>query len=124
MLARLIILSVNSGLWTSIFALLSTVTAEIAIPNNLIYTWTQFCLSPLYCNSILGCLNARAFINNGIHRDRGSTFHLGPVSTSHTGGAQRPIQLSVAVETKQTIETDSLDGQTLQASSGLSRYRM
>ncbi|OJA18197.1 hypothetical protein AZE42_07262 [Rhizopogon vesiculosus] len=30
----------------------------------------------------------------------------------------------VAAETKQTIETESLDGQTLQASSGLSRYRM
>ncbi|OJA08321.1 hypothetical protein AZE42_11887 [Rhizopogon vesiculosus] len=78
-------------------------------------------MSPLYCNTILGCLNARAFIHNGIHRDRSSTFQLGSVSTWHAGGAQRP--LSVTAETKQTIETDSLDGQTLQALSGLSHYR-
>ncbi|OAX36474.1 hypothetical protein K503DRAFT_772469 [Rhizopogon vinicolor AM-OR11-026] len=120
MLVRLVILSVNSGLWTTVFAI---VTAGLAIRNNLLLTWPQFCMSPLYCNTILGCLNARAFIHNGIHRDRGSTFQLGSVSTWHAGGAQRPFQSSVAVETKQTIETESLDGQTLQASSGLSHYR-
>ncbi|OJA18190.1 hypothetical protein AZE42_07266 [Rhizopogon vesiculosus] len=81
-------------------------------------------MSPLYCNTILGCLNARDFINNGIHRDRVSTFRLGPISISHEGGTQRPIQVSVAVETKHTIDTKSLDDQTLQAPSALSRYRM
>ncbi|OJA09856.1 hypothetical protein AZE42_08285 [Rhizopogon vesiculosus] len=82
-------------------------------------------MSPLYCNTILGSLNGRAFIHNGIHRDRSSIFQLGYVSTWHRnrGEAQRPFQSSVAVETKQTIETESLDGQTLQASSGLSHYR-
>jgi hypothetical protein len=41
-------------------------------------------MSPLYCNTILGCLNARAFIMNGIHRDRGPTFQsgIGPASIS------------------------------------------
>ncbi|OAX35242.1 hypothetical protein K503DRAFT_785217 [Rhizopogon vinicolor AM-OR11-026] len=104
MLARVIIISVNSGLWTGIFALVA------------------LCMSPLYCNTILGCLNTRDFINNGIHRDHVSTFHLGTISISHAGGAQRPV--SIAVETKQTIDTESLDDQTLQAPSALSRYRM
>ncbi|OJA15873.1 hypothetical protein AZE42_12922 [Rhizopogon vesiculosus] len=81
-------------------------------------------MSPLYCNTILGCLNARDFIHNGIHRESGSTFQLSHVSISHAGGAQCLFQLNVVVETKQTIETESLDGQTPQVSSGPSRYRL
>ncbi|OAX41855.1 hypothetical protein K503DRAFT_767251 [Rhizopogon vinicolor AM-OR11-026] len=75
MLARLIILSVNSGLWTAVFALF---TAAVATQKNLIFDWPQFCMSPLYCNTILGCLNARDFIQNGIHREGDDTSHLGP----------------------------------------------
>ncbi|OAX36476.1 hypothetical protein K503DRAFT_857965 [Rhizopogon vinicolor AM-OR11-026] len=105
-LVRLVILSVNSGLWTAVFAI---VTAGVAVQNNLIFSWPQFCMCPLYCNTILGCLNARDFIYNGIHRDSGSAFLLGHVSISHAGGAQRPFQWSIVVDTKQTIETESLE---------------
>ncbi|KAJ8590025.1 hypothetical protein M405DRAFT_841488 [Rhizopogon salebrosus TDB-379] len=102
-LSRLIILSVNSGLWTSIFALAAAI---------------MFCMSPLYCNTILACLNARDFVRNGIHGDEG----YGPSVNPHSGsasrnGASRPIQLNVAVETKQRIDQESFDGQTLQAPS-------
>ncbi|OAX31564.1 hypothetical protein K503DRAFT_870586 [Rhizopogon vinicolor AM-OR11-026] len=116
MLVRLIILSVNSGLWTGVFALISAVMAGVAVQNDLQYAWLQFCMSPLYCNTILGCLNARDFINNGVHKNRGPAFNL-PISNSREGDSQRPVPLNVAVETKQATDTDSLEDQTLQASS-------
>ncbi|OJA15385.1 hypothetical protein AZE42_11320 [Rhizopogon vesiculosus] len=67
-------------------------------------------MSPLYCNTTLGCLNARDFINNGVHKNRVPAFNL-PVSNSHESGSQRPIPLNVEVETKQAIDTESLDDQ-------------
>ncbi|KAG1804672.1 uncharacterized protein BJ212DRAFT_885719 [Suillus subaureus] len=77
MLARLIILSVNCGLWTGTFALAISIM-NTAMPDNLVYTWLQFSLSPLYCNTVLGCLNARGFVRNGIQTDQMYTsFHLG-----------------------------------------------
>ncbi|OJA11648.1 hypothetical protein AZE42_10162 [Rhizopogon vesiculosus] len=65
-------------------------------------------MSPLYCNTVLGCLNARAFITSGIYRDRTLTFqvHLDPTSILHASGAQRP--LSIAAETKPNDDTESL----------------
>ncbi|OJA09151.1 hypothetical protein AZE42_13148 [Rhizopogon vesiculosus] len=69
-------------------------------------------MSPIYCNTILGCLNARDFIQNGIHREGGSNFPLGPSLISHASGSRHPVNLSVVVETKKTTETDSLDGQS------------
>ncbi|OJA11649.1 hypothetical protein AZE42_10163 [Rhizopogon vesiculosus] len=72
-------------------------------------------MSPLYCTTILGCLNAREFIN------KCPAFQL-PASNPREGGAKYQIPLSIAVDTKQTIDNESLNGQTLQASYGLSRY--
>jgi len=116
MLVRLIILSVNSGIWTSAFAFTSAVMAGVAAQNNLQYAWLQFCISPLYCNTILSCLNARDFINNGVHKNRSPAFNL-PISNSREGSSQRPVPLNVAVETKQAIDTESLEDQTLQVNS-------
>ncbi|OAX31059.1 hypothetical protein K503DRAFT_777860 [Rhizopogon vinicolor AM-OR11-026] len=111
MLARLIIISVNSGLWTGVFAV---VTAVVSLQNSLLFTWPWFSMCSLYCNTILGCLNARGFIHNGMHRDEDSdtTFHLSTRPISQAGGAQRPISSSIAVQIKQTnqIDTDNLDG--------------
>ncbi|KAH7904744.1 hypothetical protein BJ138DRAFT_1130829 [Hygrophoropsis aurantiaca] len=60
-ITRLIILSINTGLWTSLFALMSLIMIK-ASPNTLIYCIWQMPLSPLYCNTAVGCLNAREFI--------------------------------------------------------------
>ncbi|KAJ8590017.1 hypothetical protein M405DRAFT_933066 [Rhizopogon salebrosus TDB-379] len=115
-LARLVILSVNSGLWPSLFALPAAIMAAVADQNNFEYGWLQFCMSPLYCNTILCCLNARNFVSKGVQSEGSydSNFHL---DFSPGYGAQRPIQLRVAVETKQTIDHGSLDDQTLQVPS-------
>ncbi|KAJ8590015.1 hypothetical protein M405DRAFT_816906 [Rhizopogon salebrosus TDB-379] len=110
-LTRLIILSVNSGLWTGAFALVTAVMAAVLPQNNFEYSWLQFCTSPLYCNSILGCLNARDFIRNGTLGSHGSNLH-----SSRGSGVQRPIQLN-DLNVKQTIDHESLEGQTLKASS-------
>ncbi|OJA19905.1 hypothetical protein AZE42_13027 [Rhizopogon vesiculosus] len=80
-------------------------------------------MSPLYCNTILSCLNARDFIQNGIHSEDDGSFPLGPSFISHASAPQRQVQLSVVVETKRTIETDSLDGRTLHGSSSPSGDR-
>jgi hypothetical protein len=50
-------------------------------------------MSPLYCNTILACLNARDFVRNGIHGDEG----YGPSVNPHSGsasrnGASRPVR--------------------------------
>ncbi|KAH7904698.1 hypothetical protein BJ138DRAFT_871911 [Hygrophoropsis aurantiaca] len=60
-ITRLIILSINTGLWTSLFALMSVIMLK-ATPGTLIYCIWQIPLSPLYCNTAVGCLNAREFI--------------------------------------------------------------
>ncbi|KAG1849427.1 hypothetical protein DFJ58DRAFT_451399 [Suillus subalutaceus] len=108
-LARLIILSVNCGLWTGAFALAVSIM-NTAMPDNLVYTWPQFSLSPLYCNTVLGCLNARGFIRDGMQANQ--RFHLGS-----TSGRKLQHPLNVAVETRRTVENESVDSQTLQVSS-------
>ncbi|KAJ8585900.1 hypothetical protein M405DRAFT_824154 [Rhizopogon salebrosus TDB-379] len=109
-LARLIILSVNSGLWTSVFALGAAIMALVNDQSNFEYASLQFCMSPLYCNTILSCLNARDFARNGIRKDESNSDSNFYLHSSHRGGAQRPIQLKVSVETEQTIDHDNLDG--------------
>ncbi|OJA18194.1 hypothetical protein AZE42_07260 [Rhizopogon vesiculosus] len=40
-------------------------------------------------------------------KERRPTSHrLGPTSMSHASGTQSPIEFRIAVETKQTIDTD------------------
>jgi hypothetical protein len=106
-LARLIILSVNSGLWTSVFALgaaimvsdifqeeyniLNRKQALVNDQSNFEYASLQFCMSPLYCNTILSCLNARDFARNGIRKDESNSDSNFYLNSSHGGGAQRPV---------------------------------
>ncbi|KAG9312723.1 hypothetical protein JVU11DRAFT_7150 [Chiua virens] len=58
---RLLILSLSTGVWTSLFSILTVVTM-LAFPNTLIYVGLYFPLCPLYCNTVLVNLNARQVI--------------------------------------------------------------
>ncbi|KAF6751925.1 hypothetical protein DFP72DRAFT_906524 [Ephemerocybe angulata] len=64
MIHRLILFSVNTGLWTASFAIV-TMAMAAKYPSNYMYIGFYFILSPLYCNMFLANLNARAYIRGG-----------------------------------------------------------
>ncbi len=45
-------------------------------PNNFLYISFYFLLSPLYCNSLLGSLNARVYLRSGGSADANNTMRL------------------------------------------------
>jgi len=78
-LQRLTVFVVNAGIWTATFAILSllfvsrsacqylllnlTRTRKVHLyPSNLLNTVFTFSLCPVYCNTLLANLNARAYI--------------------------------------------------------------
>jgi len=65
MFVRLILTSVNTGLWTAVTGIL-VVALLLAQPENLIWTSPYVALSSLYCNTMLANLNAREFIRTGV----------------------------------------------------------
>ncbi|KAH7924645.1 hypothetical protein BV22DRAFT_493211 [Leucogyrophana mollusca] len=60
-LQKLMILSINTGIWTALFAIFTLITI-LAYKDNLIYVALYFPLCPLYCNTVLANLNARKLI--------------------------------------------------------------
>ncbi|KAN0086247.1 hypothetical protein V8E55_007381 [Tylopilus felleus] len=61
LLQRLLVLTINTGIWTALFAVFCFV-AMIASEGTLIYAAIYFPLCPLYCNTVLANLNARDFL--------------------------------------------------------------
>jgi len=99
-ISRLMLFTINTGLLTSICAVLCLVTF-VLYPNDLIYVTFFFCLSRLYCNSLFATLNCRRVTGDSIEGARNSAFtQLGAVnivtsraSASHlrqTASAQNP----------------------------------
>ncbi|KIJ07517.1 hypothetical protein PAXINDRAFT_102930 [Paxillus involutus ATCC 200175] len=64
MILRLIFISVNTGLWSAIFAFLSVILLVI-YPNDLIFTALYYPLGTVYCNTLLASLNARSYARGG-----------------------------------------------------------
>ncbi|KAF8841082.1 hypothetical protein BDN67DRAFT_1047481 [Paxillus ammoniavirescens] len=60
---KLVILTINTGVWTALFAIFTFVTI-IAFKDTLIYAALYFPLCPLYCNTVLANLNARELLKN------------------------------------------------------------
>jgi len=63
-IGRLIVVTVNTGLWTGVVALLIVILST-AYPNDIYYAWPSYVLSPLYCNTLLANLNSRKYIRSG-----------------------------------------------------------
>ncbi|KAF9238061.1 hypothetical protein BU15DRAFT_75457 [Melanogaster broomeanus] len=59
MLLRLILISVNTGLSSAVFAFLSVISIVVS-PNNLLVTAFYYPLCTVYCNTLLASLNARS----------------------------------------------------------------
>ncbi|TDL19970.1 hypothetical protein BD410DRAFT_899928 [Rickenella mellea] len=61
LIGRIIALSVNTGMWTAVFALL-TVLLVVLRSKDIVYAITSFPLCALYCNTVMGNLNARTYM--------------------------------------------------------------
>ncbi|KIY53285.1 hypothetical protein FISHEDRAFT_55357 [Fistulina hepatica ATCC 64428] len=64
MLGRLLILSVNTGTWTALWAACSIILYKVS-SHTIIYVVFDMSLSPLYANTLLMNLNARDFVRDG-----------------------------------------------------------
>ncbi|RXW12835.1 hypothetical protein EST38_g13018 [Candolleomyces aberdarensis] len=64
MIQRIVLLTINTGIWTALFTILTVATA-IKYPRYLIHTAFCFIISPVYVNMLLANLNARSSIHKG-----------------------------------------------------------
>ncbi|GJE90575.1 hypothetical protein PsYK624_067180 [Phanerochaete sordida] len=89
MLLRLMWLSINSGMWTAVFAL--TDFSLIAWRStNLAFTLCELPLASLYLNMVLANLNARRYVRD---RARTHVLELGSGATDDSARAAEPIAL-------------------------------
>ncbi|KAF7432827.1 hypothetical protein PC9H_004770 [Pleurotus ostreatus] len=105
MISRLIVFTVNTGLFTSICAVMSLVSI-IVWGNTLIYVAFYFSLGRLYSNSLLATLNARQEIRNlADEMDTLSlSFRSGP--SSFGSGSKKPTNISIVIDTTQDFVRD------------------
>ncbi|KAF8130262.1 hypothetical protein EV363DRAFT_1167870 [Boletus edulis] len=75
LLQRLIVFAVNTGTWTALFSLLTIILLHL-FPSHLIYTTFVIPQCPVYCNTLLANLNARAYVGRGgtTHDDDSGLF--------------------------------------------------
>ncbi|KAF8119480.1 hypothetical protein EV363DRAFT_1508025 [Boletus edulis] len=75
LLQCLIVFVVNTGTWTALFSLLTIILLHL-FPSNLIYTAFVIPQCPIYCNTLLANLNARAYVGRGgtTHDDDSGLF--------------------------------------------------
>ncbi|KAI5992187.1 hypothetical protein EDD15DRAFT_2197205 [Pisolithus albus] len=71
-LIRLIVISVNSALWTALFGLLAVVFL-VTLPQDMVFSGFYFPLCTLYCNTLLASLNVRRFVRG---TDDGGSYQL------------------------------------------------
>ncbi|KAF9238081.1 hypothetical protein BU15DRAFT_62728 [Melanogaster broomeanus] len=62
---RLIVISLNTGLWTAILALLSIILLVSLPSTEVVYTGVYYPLGSLYCNTLLANLNVRPYLRGG-----------------------------------------------------------
>lgn len=111
MIYRLIVFSVLSGIWTTLFAILDMVTVShhdnsdiscahvafqyLGFPNTAVYVLFDLPLCSLYCNTLLVSLNSR---------DSGSAASIKELSTFKA--ASRPVIISMEREHSSNLSDD------------------
>ncbi|KIJ64817.1 hypothetical protein HYDPIDRAFT_111423 [Hydnomerulius pinastri MD-312] len=63
MILRLMVISVNTGLWTALFALVAVILLVVS-PTNPLYAGVYTPLGTLYCNTLLANLNVRSYVRS------------------------------------------------------------
>jgi len=104
MISKLILFSINTGLLTSVCAVMSLISITVW-PNTFIYIAFYFCLGRLYCNSLLATLNARKSLR-GDSRDENMSLSLQGIqkSTTSVGTAQKRLPNNIAIKIDTTQE--------------------
>ncbi|KAI5116474.1 hypothetical protein M0805_008883 [Coniferiporia weirii] len=122
MISRLIAFTVNTGLITSMCAIMSLITG-VVFPATFIYILFYLSISRLYVNSLFATLNSRDSIRTGVHNDSESGTGMNSISMSKVKGqasrqqvlGARMMNIKVNTETIQDNEDKrriSVDGQT------------
>ncbi|KAF8882543.1 hypothetical protein BD779DRAFT_1802265 [Infundibulicybe gibba] len=106
MVHRLILFSINTGIWTALVAI-ATITTVVVYPNNFIYVGFYFLLSPIYCNSLLANLNARSYLRG---TGESMVIHLTGIASMPVGQDKKhqgPVPAA-----RSDIESSTLDSTT------------
>ncbi|KAI1797000.1 hypothetical protein LXA43DRAFT_497930 [Ganoderma leucocontextum] len=114
MIFKLIVLTINTGLWTAVFAII-VLALLIRYPNDLFYTAIDFPLTSLYLNSLLANLNARESIRGTLDTDY-NTFEnskTGPATFRSAYRAARgtlnTIDIQTSTDTHVRFDPDEYD---------------
>jgi len=96
MIDRMVFLTVNTGLVTTLCTLLTIVLLRVQ-PNTLTYVFFNILVSPFYCNSVLANLNSRDYIRGRPQHGSGATGSSEPSTVLELGrfrsgqtGSNRP----------------------------------
>jgi hypothetical protein len=130
MIYRLIMLTIVSGLWLSIFSIL-VLALVAALPSELWYCMFEFPLTSLYLSTLLANLNARQFVRgkseinfaSGLDISdgpSGQTLYLGPLSASQQlrGDHGKVNGISIQVDSSTAVQSDTHNGRNQSFQSG------
>ncbi|KAJ7143394.1 hypothetical protein C8R43DRAFT_1015277 [Mycena crocata] len=106
MVTRLIVYSVNTGLWTALLAVFCAMTM-IAYPQTFVFIGLYMPISALYCNTLLANLNIRQYVR-GIGQD---VISLVPTATTLEFGARDTGGSAVPSDRTRSTRVD-FDGPT------------
>jgi len=110
-ITKLIAISINTGLVTSICAILSLITI-VVFPNAFIYITFYFTLGRLYSNSLLATLNARKALRDAtqdmsMSTRSGNNHRTGMGGLSMGGTMRNPkTKMNIQVSTTRTVDYD------------------
>jgi len=106
MLLRLILVSINTGLWTAVLALLSIILLVSLPATELVYAGVYYPLCTLYSNTFLANLNIRSYIGGGDHSYR---FPVVPSSRNRSTIPANSFTLDISGENSKAAELTSAD---------------
>ncbi|KAI0644092.1 hypothetical protein C8Q79DRAFT_974284 [Trametes meyenii] len=124
MIFRLTILTVNSGLWTAVVAIIN-LSLILAFPTGLQFLVFEYPLSGLYVNSLLANLNARRFVREGdsnIHSYENETMGTSGMALRLRSGntSKGNSAVTIHVDTSNVVDVDYIpDVPKLPASSAV-----
>jgi hypothetical protein len=119
MVSYLVMMTVNSGLWTAIVALGVVITLVVIPSPSLTFGAIYSCLSPIYCNTVLANLNSRNYLRQSARNASTHSQISHPMDTfardqlDLRSQKQSPNAISIQVDTARVTDEDSLQGNDL-----------
>lgn len=88
LVVRLVVITVNTGLWTALFGLLSVILLVTLPRADIVYGITNFPISSLYFNTMIATLNVRTYVratsDNGLSQLSSLRVASGHPSSGHS----------------------------------------